>query len=287
MCKRRRVVDSYCLYRRQGTNTIYARDRYGRYNAYQVNGQRVTILPGRITTLPPIYGRVNFANNVRFTGRTRNQGALQIAFEATPKAQRLSTGWVDLPQTRASSRRETNQGMNAAMIALTGVARSATNYVIWFDGLHPGVGLRSDQPWEWCHLLAHSMGGADDATNIVAARKGNNSEQLAIESALQMYRMEQIFQMKITAACLNGANGRHIGNVIRYKIRCIHGGQSFIVFLDCLNAPDPSQIHYYGLLESVARWANNLLIQASMQIYGNAVTADERRQVLDYIDEHG
>lgn len=285
MPKRKRVVDSHCLYRRPGTATIYARDNFGRYNAFRMNGQQVIVLPGGLTTLGPIYGRVNFANNVRFTGRTRSQDTLEQDFVNTPNTMRRQTLWVPLPQTRDAARRQTNQGMNGAMTALTGNAYSATNYAAWYRGRHPGSNVDPNASWEWCHLLAHSMGGADNATNIVAARRGNNSEQLAIESALQMYRMEQAFEMQVTAALLDGTDGRHLGDVIKYEIRCIHGGANFEIYLDCLNAPNPSEIHYYSVLADVAGWANNKLAQMSQQIHGNRVSAEDRRRVLEYIDE--
>lgn len=281
--KRMRPVDSRDMYRRYGSETIYVRDESGRYNTYTIEANRVRILPGAITTLGPIYGRVDFSNGVRFTGRTRSQTVLQEAFDQTPPTQIKATQWVALPAARESSRRTPNQGMNAQMIALTGVTRSANEYLIWY---HTDPNFTHNKPWEWCHLLAHSMGGADNPTNIVAARKGNNSEQLAIESALQMYRMEQLFEMQISAACVDAADGVSIGDVIRYDVRCTLGGDHFLIYLDCKNAPNPSQIHYYGVLQSVAKWANRKLVQASTQIFNNPVSAEDKRRIMDYIDRY-
>ncbi|MDP5142444.1 hypothetical protein ORJ00_06800 [Rheinheimera baltica] len=283
MVKRRRELTPSWLYRRVGTDTVYARDRAGRYLCYRLNGQQVRQTGTGITSLGPIYGRVDFSNSRRFTGRTRNQGALAVAYNTS--VHRISSGWTPLPQTRPTSRRQTNQGMSPCMLALTGTARSATSYAIWYDGNHPQRGIKTTLQWEWCHLLAHSMAGADNQTNIVAAVKGNNSEQLAIESALQMYRCENMFEMNISAACIDNLHGRHLGNVIKYEIRCRHGGNNYVQYLDCLNAPRPSAIHYYNILESVALWANRKLEAVSNQMHNNSVSASERRLVLNYIND--
>lgn len=273
------------VYRRQGSPTIYARDREGRYACFQIQGQRVLRLPSGISTLPPIYGRVNFANNVRFGGQVPDQQALAARF-SSGQGRRLSTGWVQLPPARSAVRRPTNQGMNPEMIRLTGSPYSATEYVNWCIQQIPPITINANDRsgWEWCHLLAHSMGGADNHMNIVAAVRGNNSEQLAIENALQMYRLENIFEMNISVVCINNGNALYIGDVIKYEIRSRHGGNNLIQYLDCLNAPNPSQIHFYDLLQKVARWANFKLREASRLIYNNMVTAQERDLIINYIE---
>ena len=284
MSKRRLIEDVRYIYRRRAGQTIFARDEHGRYNCYTIQGGNVRRLASGMFTLPPIYGRVNFANNVRFVAHTRSQYALSVRYAAIPAGQKITTGWVALPQNRAANRRQTNQGMNTAMNALTGGAISASNYALWFSGRNPHT-VDATVPWEWCHLLAHSMGGADNATNIVAAVKGNNSEQLAIESALSMYRMENVFELKVTGATIDNADGQHLGDVIRYKIRCTQGGESFVRYLDCLNAPNPSEIHYYDLLRSVALWANRLLVRISGA--QNPTTKTEYRLIQQYIATNG
>ncbi|MEJ2407347.1 MAG: hypothetical protein P8171_24340 [Candidatus Thiodiazotropha sp.] len=266
-----------------GHNTICARDRSGRYSSFTIVGRKVWPLRSGIKKLGPVYGRVDFSNAVRFNGRSRSQAALEARFNAIPFTHKLTTGWVALPEARSKSRRETNQGMDTAMAALTGAACSATRYAIWCDGRNTAAGIKSTVRWEWCHLLAHSMGGADNATNIVAAVKGNNTEQLAIENTLQMYRRENMFHMKVTAACLNGADMRHMGDVIKYEIRCEHGGTDFVHYLDCLNVPAPSEIHYYDLSRSVATWANIKLVLVSEQVFGNKVSGEDARRIHDYM----
>ena len=72
-----------------------------------------------------------------------------------------------------------------------------------------------------------------------------------------MYWSEDQFGLKGTASLLVNSDGIHVRNVIRYKIRCSAGGPDFEQYLDCLNALDPSEIHYYGPLEAAAKSANN------------------------------
>lgn len=280
MPKSKTIHDSHSVYRRQGSSTIYARDHYGRYNCYRIAGPTVTRLPARIVTLPPNYARVDFGNTTRFTGRVRSQGALRTAFQ-TQAGMKISTGWYDLPANLSGTRRTSNQGMNTATAALTGANRSAKQYAIWFD-VRNGGQVDPLVAWEWCHLRAHSQGGADDETNIVAAVKGNNSEQLAIENALSMYRAENEFQLKVSAVTLDVGDGQHMGDVIRYRVRSITlPGNDFEVYLDCQKAPAPSEIHYYGVLESVAQWANHKLTRISDAL--NPVSGTERRAIRNHL----
>jgi len=281
MQKRKLHLETRFFYRRQFVPTIYGRDEFGRYHCYKLEdlgrGLRARKLPGGITKLGPIFGRVDFSNGTRFSGRTRSQPTLAVRFNATSRV--ISTGWVSLPYSRSRTRRQSNQGMDAAMLTLTGGACSATRYAIWCNGRHPEMGIKTNNPWEWCHLLSHAMGGVDNPTNIVAAVKGNNSEQLAIETALQMYRCENAFSMNISAGCLGTLDAQHIGDVIKYEIRCKFGGENFVRYLDCLNAPAPSEYHYYDLLRSVTSWANKKLVSTSEQVFGNGVTRTEEQIV--------
>jgi len=278
--RQRNITDAHIYYRRQGSPTIYARDHYGRYNCFRVAANMVARLPSGISTLPPNYARVDFTNGVRFTGRVRSQTTLRQAYDAWA-GMKLSTGWYDLPASLSGTRRTSNQGMNGATTVLCCARCSATRYAIWYDGRNPGE-VDSTVQWEWCHLRAHSQGGADDETNIVAAVKGNNSEQLAIENALSMYRPENEFQLKVSAVTLDTVDGEHLGNVIRYKVRSrtVPGGD-FELYLDCLQAPQPSEIHYYDVLRNVAHWANRKLLRISDHF--NPVSGTERRMVRDYM----
>ncbi|MDG9669434.1 hypothetical protein ONV78_16970 [Hahella sp. CR1] len=256
-------VEEVTMYKRTANNTVFARDTYGRYICFRIEtdeaGQLgVRPLPSGITRLPPIYGRVDFNNTVRFNGRTRSQATLENVFN-NGQGGYISTDWIPLPHARSDTRRTPNQGMTDAMLRLTGRNCSATEYVQFYCSQTNYLTLQEGDQFEWCHLLAHSMRGEDNPSNIVAALRGNNTEQLAIESALHMYRCEEQFVMNISARTQDLGIGRFLGNVIRYQVKCKRGGDQFVRYLDCLNAPTPSAIHYYGLLEDFAKWANNKL----------------------------
>jgi hypothetical protein len=247
----------HCAYKRRNGATMFIRDRLGRCQSYIVANGRLKKVGKGVVKLAPIYGRVDFSNGVRFTGRVRSSRALRAAYDSAHS--HLSSHWVALPNAIQHSRRTTNQGMNPATQNLTGNTLSATNYAAWVKAQLPGSPVDASKQYEWCHLQAHSMGGADDETNIVSAVRGNNTEQLAIESALQMYRREEVFEMKVSVALVNGAQARHMGDVIRYKVRCIESGATYVRYLDCLNAPNPSKIHFYEVLAEIAMWANHRL----------------------------
>ena len=256
--KRRKPIDAHWFYTRPGQTTIFGRDREGRCDYYRQDGGGTYVAYPAIEKLAPLHGRVSFSNSVRFSARVRSRHALEIAFNRAPAADLLTSGLVDLPDHRSHARRASRQGMDDAMIALTGATRSATGYTDWYRNNHGGQ--VDPVNWEWCHLLAHSMGGADGPSNIVACVKGNNSEQLAIESALMAYRRENAFRMEISALRLKTAGPeRYIGDVIRYRILCGATASEHIRYLDCLNAPNPSAIHYYDVLHDVVLWANRQL----------------------------
>jgi len=271
----------HCAYKRRQGPSMFVRDRFGRCESYVYANGRLKKHGKGILKLAPIYGRVNFSNGVRFTGRVRSARVLEAAFDGAQN--HLISNWVALPDAIQHSRRTTNQGMNPATLLLTGAACWATNYAAWVKAQLPGSRVDPAKRYEWCHLLAHSMGGSDDATNIVAAVRGNNSEQLAIESALQMYRRENIFEMRVVAALVPGAQACHMGNVIRYEVRCIEGGGTYMRYLDCLNAPNPSQIHFYDVLSSFAMWANNKL-QAIADEH-NPLPRATRRELMGMLPE--
>lgn len=281
-----RLVSPVCYYKRNGSDTIYARDRDGRYNCFTVNANQVRLLPGGITRLAPIFARVDFGNRRRFTSRVSGQATLRNRFDENRN--RINTNWSDLPNRILRSGRSSNQGMNRTMENLTGQRRSATEYAQWCAGLNQAPARIPGGRWEWCHLLAHSMGGRGGPNNIVAAVRGNNSEQLAIESALLMYRQESIFEMKISATHFAGANFRYVGDVIRYRARCIYGGQELAYYLDCLYAPRPSAIHFYRVLRFVASWANGkiMAIARSQNTRINRVSAQDKRLIQQYIAQN-
>ncbi|KLD69624.1 hypothetical protein [Xanthomonas pisi] len=271
----------HCAYKRPGSGSMFIRDRYGRCETYTYVGQRLKKHGIGVTKLAPVYGRVNFSNGVRFTGRVRSLRVLTAAMQSA--IVHLRSNWVLLPDAIQYSRRITNQGMSPCMRRVTGAAISATQYAGWVKNRFPNSPLDAAKRYEWCHLLAHSMGGSDDETNIVAAVRGNNTEQLAIESALQMYRRENVFEMRVSAALIDGIGAQHVANVICYEVRCIYGGDNYIRYMDCLNAPNPSQIHFYGVLSDFAMWANQKL-QRIADAY-NPLTRTIRRELIEMLPD--
>lgn len=255
------------IYRRRTSahTTIFARDEYGRRWIFRYDSiSRRAFIVRRPMGLP-LYNRIDFANRFRFAGRVRSQTVLAQQFaDATHE---IDTGWFDLPENRSRTRRTSNQGMNHPMNTLTGANKSATEYAKWFNSLHPGV-VNSNVRWEWCHLQAHSMGGNDDEDNVVAAVKGNNSEQLVIENTLTRFAREGVLELRVIAAVMGSNHGKHLGNVICYKIRCprVPGNKVLSIYLDCLRAPRPSEIHYTRLRRIIVSWVLRQLRQVTQPV---------------------
>ena len=261
------------FYRRVGSPIIYVRNTIGQYRCYKMTSDRVRALPGGIYTLPPHYGRADFSSGCRHNADVRNQSTLKLSYEDS--VQKMTTGLVSLPLNRNQRNRVTNLGMANAMMAHTQNAYTATEYAQYVLG-------DTTLSWEWCHLLANSMGGRDDETNIVAAVSDISTEQLAIENALQMYRCENVFKMEIAAGCLDMAKGKYLGNVIKYKISSDYFDNSLVIYLDCLNPLGQSEAHFNSLQKKIARWANSALESISLEKNTNPVTQDERNRILAY-----
>ncbi len=261
------------FYRRVGSPIIYVRNTLGQYRCYKMTHDSVRALPGGIYTLPPQYGHADYSNSDRHTADVRNASTLKCSYDDS--VQKITTGLISLPLTRNQRNRVVNQGMANAMIAHTQHAYTATEYAQYVFG-------DTTASWEWCYLLANSMGGKDDETNIVAAVSDNTTEQLAIENALQMYRCEHVFKMEISAGCLDMAKGKYLGNVIKYKISSDYFDNSLVLYLDCLNPLRQAEAHFNSLQKKVAKWANLALECISAEKNNNPVTRDERNKILAY-----
>jgi hypothetical protein len=100
-----------------------------------------------------------------------------------------------------------------------GEAMSATAYA---RRGHGAAGTRGHSAinYEWCHLVAHGLGGSDVPGNLVAATCFQNTEQLIIEAVLYEYRMEGL-QIKVSAKLASGTD--HLAESIYYEI--LLGGQ--------------------------------------------------------------
>src|SRR5690606_41102981 len=91
-------------YRRRHGASLFVRDRFGRCETYRLVGGRPKKHGKGILKLAPVYGRVNFANGVRFTGRVRNLRTLRAAFDSAQN--HLLSNWVALPDAFQHSRSE-------------------------------------------------------------------------------------------------------------------------------------------------------------------------------------
>lgn len=270
------------IYRRSYGNydTLYVRDAFGHLWIFtQHHITKEYVLRQQPSGLGPVYNRLDFNNNRRFNAFVRNQSTLEKHFNES--VTKFDTGWFDLPQNRYTGRRPSNQGMSGTMTTLTGKALSATEYAKWYI-VQPGPKsvINTLIAWEWCHLRAHSMAGPDNEHNIVAAVRGNNSEQLAIENIISNYRREKAFKIRVSAAVLDSSKGKHIGNVIRYEIGSLKrpNGIKFIRYLDCLYPPPKvSAIHYYDLCSMVAKWANK-----ELSLISRPITTRERAVIRAY-----
>ncbi|HWB95554.1 MAG TPA: hypothetical protein VG672_02600 [Bryobacteraceae bacterium] len=263
------------------SGTIVCRDRIG--NRIYFIGNPVRVLRADSAGFA-WYGRVDFGNRQRFTRYVRPQQTLDTAISQLPGNRIKDSGWIPLPPGRSRSRRAPNQGMREAMDALMnhdgynppqGHEYSATSYAEWATGAQ---GRR----YEWCHLVAHSMGGRDRPSNVVAASRGNNSEQLAIENILSAYRTENLFLVRIEAGLLNTGHGKHLGTVIRYSINLDGTNTTLKIMLDATVSPlRLSAIHQYLLIRTTGAWLNNQSARAN-----DRVPAAKRREIRQYLRNH-
>src|SRR5690606_40751219 len=65
-------------YRRRHGASLFVRDRFGRCETYRLVGGRPKKHGKGILKLAPVYGRVNFANGVRFTGRRSEEHTSEL-----------------------------------------------------------------------------------------------------------------------------------------------------------------------------------------------------------------
>jgi hypothetical protein len=270
-----RLRGIHVIYRRGQGTALFARDQVGHYAAVSLNNN------GAVRTIRtyggmPWYGRVDFGNARRFVGGVRSQLLLERDFGNAVNV-RGSLNWYALPQQRKQTRRQTNQGMNTAMTNLGIANYSATQYAAWLNL------QQAQERYEWCHLISHAMGGADGPTNIVCARRGNNSEQLAIENLLSQYRTENCFQVRVRGSVLNAGNGKHMGDVICYEVRDNNAAKQKNIYLDCRPRHKPSAIHQYTLIRDLATWLNRRL-----EVYFGQFqpTQTEQREVRNYMADN-
>lgn len=257
-------LDGLTFYYRGHEPAIHVRDLHGGHHTVVLrNGTYVATAQG---TAPPWYNRVAWRGK-RFT---RSQPPdLPAMFKGAGPGEVLPSLWVDLPQSQSTSRRTSNQGMTRAMAGLfphLAPPVSATTYA-------NALGWQGS--YEWCHLIAHSMGGGDGPNNVVAGTANNNSEQLIVENLLSCYRQEQAFLMRVSARLQDAGNGRYMGLAIRYEVS--DGNSIRAMYFDSQTQRVPSGIHVEAVMENLARWLN-LSLRARAVVN---MTPAELQQVLD------
>ncbi|MEM7165155.1 MAG: DNA/RNA non-specific endonuclease [Planctomycetota bacterium] len=86
--------------------------------------------------------------------------------------------------------------------------------------------------YEWCHLIAHGLGGSDNKKNVVAATAYCNTEQLILECVLYEYRQEGL-SVDVQAKLAKGTE--HLGECINYSVN-YKGSTVYSRLLDCRRA---------------------------------------------------
>jgi hypothetical protein len=266
--------DPAILYKRDANSTtVYARDEGGHTRAFTVTQKGVRPLPFQSIPLAKTFGRVDFGNRRRFTAHVRSDDELKTAFDAVTR--RKTTGVVELPSSCSRSKRAANQGMRDEMTRLTGATKSASEYAVYLREQTTNTVAAGD--YEWGHLLAHSLHGRDEPDNIVAVAAGNNTEQLAIESALHFYRNESLFTVLVQASVMDGA-GEHMADVICYSIRCSKSDDPLELYLDAQHAPEVSSIHFWDRRSGVVKWLNG-----QVERHQPEASSSESQQVMEYV----
>ncbi|MEX3944864.1 hypothetical protein AB4Y44_36130 [Paraburkholderia sp. BR10937] len=190
-----------------------------------------------------VYGGVHGGANALFL---QGSWAWRVPFgsKKTPTAHRVSHGYI--PD------RKHTEVMKAATMAEVNQELSATEYArnAWF--FNPTKGHR-DIRYEWCHLVAHGLGGPDHHTNIVAATKYQNSEQLILESVLHDYRMEGL-ELVVEAKLALG--WQHLAESIWFRVR-LGNKDIYSRTMDARRATKPDFNEYAAVSTEMRRYLNN------------------------------
>jgi hypothetical protein len=253
-------LDGLTFYYRGNEPALHVRDLHGGHHT--VVNRNGTYVATAQSTAAPWYNRVAWRGARSTRGRSPDFKAL---FASAAPNELLSSGLVALPASRSTTRRVPNQGMTAAMTALFAppVPTSATLYA-------NALGLQGT--YEWCHLVAHSMRGGDGPLNVVGGTKNNNSEQLIIENLLSTYGQERCFGMTVTARLQNPNLGQHMGVAIRYEVS--DGNYTFTLYFDSQTQNQPSGVHVQALMEKLARWLNQCLVDRATVHLSNQTLQD-------------
>jgi hypothetical protein len=171
--------------------------------------------------------------------------------------------------------RTLTQKMNQIMRSLFGANMTATAYA-----KHVRMDRCDRVDFNWCHLIAHGLGGADEGNNIVAASTHNNSEQLVIENALYAYRNEEnTFKIKVTAGLMGTTHAlAYAGMVIDYIVTDTSGTEIYKTLLNCSKDTAPTAFLEGEIFADVCTRLNYWLLN------NRGVPTMEAESVLAWID---
>lgn len=162
--------------------------------------------------------------------------------------------------------------MANATNAELGKSLSATGYAREGHGAYWTRG-HSAIRYEWCHLVAHGMGGSDEQDNLVAATRHQNTEQFILECVLYGYRMEG-FTVDVAAKLAKGTD--HLAESIHYQV-LLGGRSAYRRTMDCRRATQPSWPEFRSVARDMRAWLNAALAEA----YPSDLSPEES----EYIDE--
>ena len=164
---------------------------------------------------------------------------------------------IDIKHTATRNRLKTS-AMNGATTLETGNPLTATQYAQWGHGARFTRG-HSNIDYEWCHLVAHGLGGKDTPINLVAATKYQNTEQLILENVLYEYRMEGL---KVAVEAKLASGTQHLAESIWYRVSLT--ANNVVVYertMDCRRATNPTYDECVAVASEMRCAINSVLSQ--------------------------
>ncbi|USG65945.1 hypothetical protein NDK47_00890 [Brevibacillus ruminantium] len=170
-------------------------------NRAQVAMDQFAAPPGKGTPLPDQVRNAASVQGSSFTGKhTYVEQQMIVSKKSITSDKRDSTG----------------AAMAAAMKGYSGSELSASQYSGRDDKDRRGLGEA------WCHLIAHFLGGAEAASNMVAGSHGSNLVQKGIEDAVANYVKANDTALLIRVGAdvrqLSDGNLTHIADQFHYQI---------------------------------------------------------------------
>jgi hypothetical protein len=218
------------VYLRPNGTAYHVRDSLGHHWTVQHDGMGCSKLKYHSVSHAKYYGRIDFDPEAP---RNRTP-ALDVLVSKWSAARDKKRTYAFVQHSNKKLRTHTAQ-MNSEMrdwglLDGYGHPLSATRYATHFNvRKHDGLN------YEWCHLVAHGLGGQDSPENLFLGSKPHNSEQLIIESAVYNYKIEAgLFVVDVTAGLPNkkfSAKG-FIADVVQYRVQNSRNDDIFIHLMD-------------------------------------------------------